>query len=115
MAAAHFERLGASTRFDRQRFRRLDQESAAGGIDRTLASGVETIGEAHELGWKITTRWACGKWSGIIGIENAVIVDSGWLSEIWNLRSCQGVSYWSAVSSPSVLAGNGPRQRSSQV
>ena len=82
---------------------------------RTLASGVETIGEAHELGWKITTRWARGKWSGIIDIENAVIVDCGWLSEIWNLRSCQGVSYWSAVPSPSVLAGNGPRQRSSQV
>ena len=73
---------------------------------RTLASanwdaglGVETIGEAHQLDWKITARCACGKWSGVIDIDNAVIVDCGWLSEIWNLRSCQGVSYWSAVTS----------------
>jgi hypothetical protein len=58
-----------------------------------------SIGEAHQLDWKIAARCACGKWSGIIDMEHAVIVDCGWLSEIWNLRSCQGVSYWSAVPS----------------
>jgi hypothetical protein len=56
-------------------------------------------GPPHQLDWKITARCACGKWSGVIDIDNAVIVDCGWLSEIWNLRSCQGVSYWSAVTS----------------
>src|ERR1700730_3015743 len=77
--------LNIPVRIDAAKTRTLHTGTFASAI-RTLASSVETIGGAHELARKITARCARGKWRGIIDIDidNAAIVDCGWL--VWNME-----------------------------
>jgi hypothetical protein len=60
--------------------------------------GVETMGRRMSSAGR--SRLAGPAASGThIDIKYAAVVDCGWLSEIWNLPSCQGVFYCSAAPS----------------